>query len=253
LRYDNTKVGGDFVSPSLGLTWLATKDLLFRANASRGFNDPRLTDANDSPGFKGNDDIKPENIWAYQVGAETNILDILRAKVTLFHHDIDDILSDDDVCQGDNEQEQTCLLTRTNAGEARNTGGELNISTKEYKGFTFKGGFHYERMKLLNFTSDRSFDVTKSYSFNTSITYKGQGLRAILQGHYMWWNLPQYWDAKYDGFIVDFNVIKDILKTKSTTLEVFLTGHNILNEASYNDSWSKNPEQWFEGGIRYRF
>jgi vitamin B12 transporter len=244
LRYDYSDNWGDFLSPSLGITWQASKDLLLRASVSRGFHDPRMTDVNDSLDFKGNPDIDPETIWSYQIGAEANILNAFRAKVTLFIHDIDDILLD---------SESDGLLIRINAGKATTTGGELDISTREYKGFTLRGGFHYEKIEPDNYTSERAFDTTNAYSFNTAVAYKGKGLRAILQGHYMWWNLPGFWDAKYNGFIMDANIIKEIIKTESTTLEAFFTAHNILDSASYNDSWSKNPGRWIEGGLRYRF
>lgn len=246
IRYDNSNIGGDFVSPSLGTTWMATKDILFRAEVARGFHDPELLDTHDSPGYQGNPGIRPEKIWSYQAGVEANIVDLFRAKLTLFFHDISDMIIYQDLGNG--------LATNLNAGKVRSIGGEAELSTREYKGFTLKGGFHYENMKNVNFSTDSAFDSTNRYGFNTSLSYKGQGLRAILQGHYMWWNLPaDYWGAEYNGFILDFNIAKDILKTKSTTLETFFTAHNIFDGVSYDDNYVMNPGRWIEGGVRYKF
>jgi vitamin B12 transporter len=69
----------------------------------------------------------------------------------------------------------------------------------------------------------------------------------------MWWNEPGFWEAKYNGFIMDFNIINQIYKNKATTLDVFFTAHNIFSGSSYNDILYKNPRQWVEAGIRYTF
>lgn len=244
LRYDNTSVGGDFVSPSIGLTWLAHKDALVRASVSRGFHDPMLSDIKDSEGYIGNPDIRHENILSYQVGAETNIMDTVRAKITLFLHNIKDMIRD-----GSKDD----MMTRVNSGRQRVTGAELDLSSKVFRGFTFNGGIHFEKIKNLDFSSDDSFNSADAYGLNTSLIYKTQGLRAMLDGNYMWWNLPAFWDANYNGFVVNFNVITEILKIRTTKVEAFLTAHNILNVSSYNDSWVKNPGRWFEMGLQYKF
>ncbi|MEW6108390.1 MAG: TonB-dependent receptor [Nitrospirota bacterium] len=248
LRYDNSNLGGDILSPGLGITYLVSKDLLFRALVSRGFHDPKITDTIDDPinGFVGNPDIEPEKIWTYQLGAEANLKDILRIKLTLFRHDIEDIILDKELGGG--------MFTVENAGRQRTIGGEFEITTKTYRGFTFKCGFHYERIKLLDFSDVRWFGVTRQYGLNSSLTYSsGNGLRAMLKGHYLWWHAPKFWEARYNGFILDFNIIKEILKMKGTSLEAFFTAHNILDSSSYNDTFTRNPHRWIEAGMRYRF
>ena len=248
LRYDHSNLGGDSVSPSLGMTYLVSKDLLLRALVSRGFHDPTIPAFFNNPAgnFIGNPGIKPEKIWSYQIGAETNVANILSTKLTFFLHDISDVILDKDLGEG--------LFTVENAGKERTIGGELEVITKKYRGFTLKGGVHYESVKLNNFSDERLFDDTKRYGFNTSLSYdEGKGLRAVLKGHYLWWNLPSFWEAKYNGFVMDFNIIKDILKKKETTLEAFFTAHNIFNASSYNNNLLMNPNRWIEAGLRCRF
>jgi vitamin B12 transporter len=248
LRYDHTNLGGDILSPSFGVTYLVSKDLLLRALVSRGFHDASLTSFFDSPdtGYVGNPDIKPEKIWSYQIGAEANIAKIFRTKLTIFLHDIEDIILDKDLGDG--------FFTGENGGEERTVGGELEVITKKYRGFILKGGFHYESVKLDNFSDVRLFDNTKRYGFNTSLSYdEGKGLRAVLKGHYLWWNNPSFWEAKYNGFVMDFNITKDILKKKGTSLEAFFAGHNIFNGSSYDQNLTENPNRWIEAGVRYKF
>lgn len=248
LRYDHNNLGGDIFSPSLGITYPVSKDLLLRALFSRGFHDPVITDFFDSPasGYIANQEIEPEKIWSYEVGAEANIHDLIKTKLTLFLHDIEDVRVDKDLGDG--------TFTAENGGKERTIGGELEIITKAYKGFTLTAGFHYENIELLDFSDVRLFDVSNVYGINTTLTYnEGKGLRAMLKGHCLWWNAPTYWEAKYNGFIVDFNIIKDVLKKKDTNLDVFFTAHNIFNAASYNDVFVKNPNRWIEAGLRYKF
>ncbi|MDA8241111.1 MAG: TonB-dependent receptor [Nitrospiraceae bacterium] len=248
LRYDHSNLGGDIVSPSLGVTYLLSKDLLLRALVSRGFHDPGITSFFDDPsvGFVGNTGIKPEKIWSYQIGAEANVANILSTKLTLFLHDIDDIILDKDLGDGS--------FTSENGGKEKTIGGEIEIITKKYRGFILKAGAHYESVKLDNFSDIRLFDNTKRYGFNTSLSYdEGKGLRAVLKGHYLWWNEPSFWDAKYNGVVMDFNVIKEILTRNNATLEAFFTGHNIFNASSYDNNFLMNPNRWIEAGIRCKF
>ena len=248
LRYDHSNLAGDIVSPSLGVTYLVSKDFLLRALVSRGFHDPAIPAFFDNlaGNFVGNPGIRPEKVWSYQIGAEANVANILSTKLTLFLHDIDDILLQKDLGEG--------LLTFENAGKEKTIGGEIEIITKKYRGFILKAGAHYESVKLDNFSDIRLFDNTKRYGFNTSLSYdEGKGLRAVLKGHYLWWNAPSFWDAKYNGFIMDFNMIKEILKKKNISLEAFFTAHNIFDASSYDSNVTMNPNRWIEAGLRGRF
>lgn len=248
LRYDHSNLGGDIISPSLGVTYLISKDLLLRALVSRGFHDPQIPSFFDNlaNGFVGNPGIKPEKIWSYQIGAEANVANVVSTKLTFFLHDIDDVILDKSLDEG--------LLTVENGGKEKTVGGELEIITKKYRGFTLKGGIHYESIKLDNFSDVRLFDNTRRYGVNTSLSYdEGKGLKAVLKGHYLWWNLPSFWDAKYNGFEMDFNIIKEIIKKNDTSIEAFFTGHNLFNASSYSDIFVRNPNRWIEAGLRCKF
>jgi vitamin B12 transporter len=247
LRYDHSNLGGDIVSPSIGATCLVSKDFLFRALVTRGFHDPFIASLTSGSGLVGNPDIKPEKIWSYQLGAEANVADIFSAKLTFFLHDIDDIILQESI--GDD------TVKFVNAGKERAVGGEFEINTKKYRGFILKAGAHYESVKLKNFSDPSSFDNTKRYGFTTSLSYdEGKGLRAVLKGHYLWWNLPfEIWAAKYNGFVMDFNIIKEIAKRNNTSIDAFFTAHNILDGSSYMDILTKNPDRWIEAGLRYKF
>jgi vitamin B12 transporter len=118
LRYDHSNLGGDILSPSLGATYFVTKNLLLRALVTRGFHDPTITSFFSDPtvGYIGNPNLEPEKIWSYQLGAEANVADILSAKLTLFFHDIDNIILDKDLGDGS--------FTSENRGREKSIGGE---------------------------------------------------------------------------------------------------------------------------------
>jgi vitamin B12 transporter len=249
IRYDNMELGGDFFSPSIGITYQLSKDLLLRASVARGFHSPSIGDFVEYPGWPVNKDLNPERIMSYQIGAEANISDLVWLKFVVFRHDIDNLIT----CI-DRDGDSYCDFT-VNAYKQRVYGGELDAKTKAYKGFTFQGGVSYEQIKLIDFHDSSQFDVTKRYGINTSVTYNdNKGLRAILKGHYLWWNVPyDYWFAKYNGFVLDFNVIKEVMKKKDMSLDIFFTGHNLLNASSYDNNLYMNPSRWIEAGVRFRF
>jgi outer membrane receptor protein involved in Fe transport len=252
LRYDHTNLGGGLLSPSLGITYQASKDLLLKATVARGFHNAAPGNFVDYSSFITwfvNQDLNPEKIWSYQVGAESNIKDIIWLKLVLFRHDISDLIANDD-SNGDG-------LTDTieNANEQRVYGGEMELKTKSFHGFVLKSGVWYEHIELLNYETDRQFDTTKSYGFNAAVSYDDRkGLRAILQGRYMWWNFPyDYWFAKYNGLILDFSLNKEVMRKKDMSLDLFFSGHNLLNGNSYDNDFYINPRRWIEAGVRWKF
>ena len=251
LRYDHMNRGGEIMSPSIGVTYLASKNMLLKASVSRGFFEPALDSFLATNAiFIANPDLGPEKIVSYQVGAEANMWDAFRVKLVLFRHDVRDLIAEkslDDPLQPD-------LHTMVNAGKMRTYGGEVGVRTKACHGFILEGGVSYEQQKNLNFSDQRQFDASNSYGINAAISYNdGKGLRAILKSHYLWWNLPSFWEAGYDGVIADFNIIKELIKKKEMTFDIFLTGHNIFNGKSFNNSFYPNPSRWLEAGVRCKF
>ena len=161
LRYDHSSLAGGLASPSLGATYLASRDLLFRALVSRGFNDPAIVKYSDAPafGYSAPQELKPEKIWSYQAGVEANVADLLRAKLTLFYHDIDDILIEKSVAPG--------TFTTENGGSARTAGGEFEIATNTFKGFVFKSGVQLREDENRSTTANRSTPMSGTSTGST--------------------------------------------------------------------------------------
>ncbi len=94
IRYDNNNISGSFVSPSLGITYKLGEHTIARASAARGFSYPDLIDTKIGDGnfLDPNPDLKPEEVWSYQAGLESNITDYILAKATVFYHDLKNLL-----------------------------------------------------------------------------------------------------------------------------------------------------------------
>lgn len=248
LRYDHSSLAGGLLSPSLGGTWLASRDLLFRVLVSRGFHEPAMVKYLDAPafGYYANHDLTPEIIWSYQAGVEANLADLLRAKLTLFHHDIDDILVEQPLGEGQ--------LSTENGGSARTTGGEFEIATNSFKGFVFKSGVHYEQTERLDFSEPLYFDRRDVVGVNATLAYDGhKGIKGDVKAHYLWWDMTEFWGGDSGGVVVDLSMAKKFLDTGTIELELFGSAHNIFNAQSYNDRFHQNPEQWLEAGLRCTF
>jgi vitamin B12 transporter len=248
VRYDHSTLSGGLVSPSLGATYLASPDLLLRAIVSRGFHDPPIVKYLDAPplGYVANPALTPEKIWSYQAGVEANVADLLRAKLTLFYHDIDDILVDQPLGAG--------TSTTTNGGRARTAGGEAEIATNAFRGFVLRGGAHYERTRLIDFSDPRYGDDRQVYGFNAALDYDGKrGLTGTARAHYLWWDMADAWEADSRGIVVDLDAAKTLLDAGRAGLELFGAVHNLFNAHSYNNQFHQNPERWLEAGVRLTY
>ena len=252
LRYDHSNLSGGLASPSLGVTWLASRDLLLRGLVSRGFNDPSIVKYFDAPPMRyvGNGDLQPEIILSYQAGLETNVADLLRAKLTLFYHDIDDVLVEKLI----GVPFQPPGFTTENGGRATTVGGDFEIATNRFKGFTFEAGASYERIELLDFTDPQYDQVRNLYGFNGAVSYDGRkGLRATVKAHYFRWDMTDRWESESGGVVVDGNVATELLRKGAVAVDAFFTAHNIFNASSYSDFLHQNPDRWVEAGVRCSF
>jgi outer membrane receptor protein involved in Fe transport len=248
LRYDFFDPVGGIASPSLGATYLASRDLLFRALVTRGFHSPAIVRSFDAPtvGYFAGNHLAPEKIWSYQAGVEGNIVDLLRAKVTLFYHDIDDILIEKHL--------DSSSFTLVNGGSAKSTGGEFEFATNPCKGFAFRTGVHYERIKPIDFSDPVYFDTRDVFGVDAAFVYDGRrGLTGAVKAHYLRWDLPASTKAASKGVVVDVSAAKKLLDTGMVDLELFASGHNVFNASSYTDFSERNPGRWLEIGARCTF
>ncbi|MGC2061504.1 MAG: TonB-dependent receptor [Thermodesulfovibrionales bacterium] len=247
LRYDDTTRTKSFLSPSIGLTYALTSDVLLRGYVARGFNDPSAFSlAGHSSVFEPNPGLKPENVWSYQAGVETGILKTFWLKVAAFNHEIKDIVVAQDVPDSDGK------WTYVNLGRARRYGIEVEIKTIPIYNFTLSAGGSAIRAKDLD-TGEMIIGAPKA-TVNVSLAYDDKrSLRALLTASHIMYNQDSSLGGKYNSTVFDLNIIKKLYRKGDLGLESFATGHNLFNASQYWANPFFNARRWFEAGMRLRF
>jgi vitamin B12 transporter len=242
IRYDHNSITGSFVSPSLGVTYKLGEDSILRASVARGFTIPPLSWTSGGAFYLDpNPSLDPEEVWSYQAGAETGAINYLWLKATIFHHNLENVLVKDYSGGG-----QPIYI---NEGKVRRNGLEIEAETVPIYNVSLLGGFAYIDIDPQN-------EIGKAYNYtcNIGIRYDDKkSFRAELFGHYVWWNVDEYYMAEFDDFIWDLNLNKRIWSKEKAATELFLTAHNIFNGSQYAYGDSKNPETWIEAGLRFKF
>jgi len=243
VRYDHNSITGSFISPSLGVTYKLGEDSILRASVARGFTIPPLSWT--SGGYlltDPNPSLDPEEVWSYQAGVETNIVNYLWLKATVFHHDLKNALVKD-------YRKEPAYAIHINEGKVRRNGFEIEAETVPVYNISMSAGFAYVDIDP---TDEKG--VSYNYACNIGIRYDDKkSFRAELFGHYVWWDLDEDYMAEYDNFIWDLNLNKRIWSKEKAATELFLTAHNIFNGSQYTSGDNKNPETWIEAGIRFKF
>jgi len=239
LRYDNTTTGGDFVSPSLGVTYKPTKKTIFRVNVARGFYAPTMFDKYYAWGP--NYDLKVTKVWSYQAGAETSELKYVWLKASVFRHDIKDAIETD-----------WTTLQSVNTGRQRNQGFEIEMKTIAVYNAWLSAGTVFVDSRDLN--TDRVVQNVPRYAYDIALNYDDKkSFRAMLKGRYVWWNASPGSLGRYSSFIFDISAAKKIYTYGRHGFEIFAAAHNIFNDRQYPYYAYMNPRRWAEIGLRYKF
>jgi vitamin B12 transporter len=241
LRYDDTNTSGDFISPSLGVNYALGESSVLRADLARGFNLPPVSYyyGNDLI-YNPNPDLKMEQVWSYQAGIESSALKYLRFKATAFLHDAKDAIV--------TQMEEDGTYTKVNEDRVRRQGVEVEIETNKIYDVSLKGGVVLQETR--DPETDEELKNIPTQTYDISLKYDdGRLIKALLTGHYIWWNAESLYGGDYDSIIWDINITATLPKPT----EFYLAVHNILDESQYFDEYYKNPGRWVEAGIRYKF
>lgn len=245
VRYDHISTNGDFVSPSLGVTYTPFEQTILRACVARGFNIPPLSFTFGDGFFSlANPGLRVEKVWSYSLGLETALLKSFWFKTTGFLHDISDVITIEPLTSN--------TVTTVNRGKQRRQGVEAELRTAPLFNTSLLAGYTFidvrdreTDQRIRNFPT-QTYDLGIDYNDNDS-------LRGALRGHYVWWNVDPALNGRYKALIWDLNLNKKFFERDTTVLEVFFTAHNLFNGSQYSDGLFPNPRRWFEGGLRCRF
>lgn len=237
VRYDNLSASKDFLSPSLGATYMLATDTLLRASVAKGFSAPYLSLIYGTAGYLPSPNLKPEVINSFQAGIETTRIDFLRIKATLFHQAITDKwFPNDDTLLWENQGKETLQ------------GLDLEAKTNPWHDLSVTANGAYVLMNT------DELDNAEMYSANLTLNYDATAsVKTQLAGRYIWWNAFNLNEnPKHDTFVWDASVTKT-LSWKTTNADIFLAAHNLFNGSQYWDYEYPNPGRWVEAGMRFRF
>ena len=88
IRYDHNSSFGDFLSPTVGISYMLTGTLWLKFSAGKTFRAPTFNDLYWPQ--SGNPGLKPEHGWAYEIRAESSPLPNLFAAVSFFLRSVTD-------------------------------------------------------------------------------------------------------------------------------------------------------------------
>jgi vitamin B12 transporter len=237
IRYDNNSISGGFVSPSLGATYPIFTDTRLRATLARGFSSPSLSLLKEvTPFSTPNPDLKPEEIWSAQAGLETKAIPLLLIKTTTFYHNIDEVWGFD--AQGK-------IINKDNS---KRSGLEVEVETSPWQHLTFGASLAY--------TYDRP-EEGEADDFSKGIvkgSYSNPALVDVdLSGSYVHWLDAATFKPEGDNFVWDLNVARNVAMDGNTSVDVFMTLHNLTDADQYWHVYYQNPGRWIEVGLRFHF
>ncbi|NVN91769.1 MAG: TonB-dependent receptor [Desulfuromonadales bacterium] len=253
IRLDHDSISGYFISPSLGLTWELGEHSLLRASAARGFTSPPIGFSSGQGLFAlPNRKLIAEYGWSYQIGVESGLANVANMKATLFRHETTKAMSPEAIT-GNFPYKQMI-----NGGDVTRQGYELEAESVPFHNLSLKLGHAYAHANADDIPSDRVNKYWDTYSWLVGIKYDDRrSFTALLSGSYVWWDYaptePNYPNPFYGTFIWDLTATKKFKTSDKTTLETFLTIHNLFSGAHYTSSLYLNPGRWVEGGLRFRF
>ncbi|BEH10570.1 MULTISPECIES: TonB-dependent receptor plug domain-containing protein [Geobacter] len=245
IRFDHTTTNGDFLSPSLGVTWGIGEHTVLRGAVARGFTVPPVTHTmGDGFALVPNPDLKMEKVLSWQAGFETSLLRYLWLKSTFFLHDVSGALvatpTDDGRVRYENQEKQ------------RRQGVEVEVKTIPFLfttmgvGYTFVDSTDRETHQRIPFAARQT--VSAILLFDDL-----KDTRANLAGRYIWWNADSSNQGRYGAMVWDLNAARRIYRDDRLQVELFLSVRNLFNGSQYVDTTLRNPRRWFEGGVRFDF
>ena len=245
IRFDYTTTNGDFLSPSLGVTWGIGEHTVLRGAVARGFTVPPVTlTVGDGFALAPNPGLKMEKVLSWQAGFETSLLRYLWLKSTFFLHDVSDALvatpTDDGRVRYENQEKQ------------RRQGVEVEVKTIPFLfttlgvGYTFVDSTDRETHQRIPFAARQT--VSAIIQFDDL-----KDTRANLAGRYIWWNADSSNQGRYSAMVWDLNAAQRIYRDERLQVELFLAVRNLFNGSQYVDTTLRNPGRWFEGGVRFDF
>jgi iron complex outermembrane recepter protein len=182
--YDSNSEGE--LSPKVAAVWKALPDTTVRGSVGHAFRAPTLYElyrswTSGTTNYVSNPDLKPETVWAYELGVEQWLFDKkTRLALTGFWNDIDDMIYYR--TEGNNR-------LRINAGKVRTYGIEIEAEQKITDWLALWGNFTYTHARVEENSTDLDSEGKKltgvpEYMGNIGVDASTKWFKTSLMGRY---------------------------------------------------------------------
>lgn len=171
VRADKHSTAGYSFTPRAGVVYNLARNLNLKLSAGSAFRAPTLNELywNDPAwGMFGNQSLKPEKAFSYEIGLERSISERLSAKVSYFNSLINDMILW-------NYDAATLQTNAINIGEVRSEGVEFELDQKLGEG---RGYVNYTYQKAIDnkIAVGKTIPYTPQSKFNTGMVFGGSSL-----------------------------------------------------------------------------
>ncbi|WP_172684053.1 TonB-dependent receptor plug domain-containing protein [Desulfosarcina cetonica] len=174
------------LSPKVAAVWKALDNTTVKASVGHGFRPPTLYElyrswTSYSTTYESNPDLKPETVWAYELGVEQAFFDgRSRLSLTGYRNDIEDLIY---------YRTDGSSKIRTNAGKARTLGIELEARQALTDWLAVWGNFTYTDAKITENDTDPDSEDQQvcgipQRTWNIGADARFEWIKASLVGRY---------------------------------------------------------------------
>jgi iron complex outermembrane receptor protein len=227
-------------SPKVAVVWKALTNTTLRGSVGHAFRPPNLfelfrTWTSSGVTYESNPNLKPETVWTYEAGIDQYFLDKwTRISLTGYLNMIDDLIY---------FKTQGSIRERTNAGQARTYGLELELSQKVTNWLTLWGNFTYTDAKIRESPTDPASEGERvtgipEYTWNAGLDIQYKWLMGRLAGRYFSkiYNDSDNRDTAngvYGTYEPAFFIDAKLSVAPLKWVELSLSADNILNKKYY--------------------
>lgn len=263
LRYDHHSVFGGQTNPRLALVYKPLRGLKFSANLGRAFRAPTFEDlysplrswsaslGGPAGDTKGNQELRPESSWGYDLGMQYELGTTLLGKLTLFRSDVDDLIQWAEVDPAPEYEK----WRPSNVGKSYNQGIEAEIIQRIFKDLSHSINYTYleSKGKGKGEADYETLMYTPPHRVNYQINYRnkfGSGLSLELgYTHRQQWK--DDWELLHElpGYVLlNLHFSQRILGA-----ELFLQAKNLLDKNYLTRESYPLPGRTISTGIRMKF
>lgn len=252
LRYDVNGEYGDQLNPSFGVVYHVggVPRTVLRFNVTRSYNPPPLLwpyFEDVFPGFTANNpDIRPERSMDYEAGIESEAVENLWLKFSVYRSDVRDGIITDVNDEG--------FFIKKNVERFRQQGFqfESNLKVTKETSLYFAAGYNDVEDRMTH-EKVRNRGVTKpNYRLGLKVETPWGFLFHIL-GRYDRWDSSPDLDPNDRTFIFDGRLSQKIPLVRGVDGTFFFNAYNLTNSKYWMDSDFPLPERYFEGGVTIEF